>query len=281
MLPSLRPATARRWGLLALAMLLSLVFAVPVLWMFMTSLKTDQDLFTIPVRLWPAHGLHFGAYADIWQTGGFSQYFLNSTLVSSATTAISVALAVLAGLGFARYRLRGGSYLLLSVLLSQLFPLVLLVPPFYLVLRQLGLLDRLQGLIIVYISFALPYSVWMLTGYFRSIPIDLEEAAMIDGTTRLGAYVRVTLPLAAPGIAATIIYCFILAWNEFMFAATFIDTPALRTLPVGLEAFIDQYGTQWNRLMAGSMVTTLPVVVLFVLLQRYLVAGLTAGALKG
>jgi multiple sugar transport system permease protein len=133
----------------------------------------------------------------------------------------------------------------------------------------------------VYISFALPYSVWMLTGYFRSIPIDLEEAAMIDGTTRLGAYVRVTLPLAAPGIAATIIYCFILAWNEFMFAATFIDTPALRTLPVGLEAFIDQYGTQWNRLMAGSMVTTLPVVVLFVLLQRYLVAGLTAGALKG
>lgn len=153
-----------------------------------------------------------------------------------------------------------------------MFPLVLLVPPFYVVMRNLGILDKHLSLIIAYTSFALPYSVRMLTGYFRSIPIDLEEAAMIDGCTRFDAYLRVTLPLAAPGIVATVIYCFILAWNEFLFATTFISTPANRTLPLGLQAFIGQYQVDWNLLMAGAAVTTLPFVILFVVLQRYLVA---------
>lgn len=271
----------RRWLLTILACVVSFIFIAPFLWVVLTSLKTEKDIFVTPVQVWPSQGFHFDAYVRVWREGRFGQYFMNSVWVSAATTVVSVVIATLAGLGFARYRLKGGRYLLLSVLLSQLFPLVLLVPSFYIVLRQFDLLDKLAGLAIVYTSFALPYSVWMLTGYFRSIPVDLEEAAMIDGSSRFGAYLRVTLPLAAPGIAATVIYCFILAWNEYMFATTFITTRSLRTLPLGLQAFIGQYNVEWNLLMAGSVVTTMPVILLFVALQRYLVSGLTAGAVKG
>lgn len=271
-----------RWlPLTAVALVVCFVFAIPFLWMILTSLKLPSELFTSPVRVFPSKGIYWEAYSRIWTAGQFGRYFLNSSLVASLSTVVAVLLSVFAAIGFARYRLVGGSYLLLGVLLSQLFPLVLLVPPFYTVLRELRILDTHLALVIAYTGFALPFSIWMLTGYLRSIPMELEESAMIDGTTRLGAQLRVTLPLAGPGIAATVIYCFILAWNEFLFATTFISTPELRTLPIGLQAFIGQYATDWNLLMAGAVVTTVPVILLFVFLQRYLVAGLTAGAVKG
>lgn len=270
-----------RLSLSVVALIVCFVFAVPFLWMILTSIKLPSELFTSPVKIFPEAGIYWQAYSRIWTSGYFAVYFLNSTVVSLIATFASVVLSVFAAIGFARYKLVGGHYLLLGVLLSQLFPLVLLVPPFYTVLRDMRLLDTHLALIIAYTSFSLPFSIWMLTGYLRSIPVELEESAMIDGTTRLGAQLRVTLPLAGPGIAATIIYCFILAWNEFLFATTFISTPELRTLPIGLQAFIGQYSTDWNLLMAGAVVTTVPVIVLFVFLQRYLVAGLTAGAVKG
>jgi ABC-type glycerol-3-phosphate transport system permease component len=276
---SFRPTSVRSTIYLVLALLIGLIFAAPFLYMIFTSLKGANEIFSRPVAFFPTKGWYFQAYIDVWSKGKFDQYFLNSIYVSVASTLVSVIIAVLAGLGFARYKLP--NWLLLSILVSQLFPLVLLVPPFFVVFRQLGLYDSHMALIISYVSFALPYSIWMLAGYFRSIPVDLEEAAQVDGTTRLGAYLRITLPLAAPGIAATVIYCFILAWNEFLFAFTFVSTPALRTLPVGLQMFIGQYGVEWNLLMAGAVVTTIPVVILFVILQRYLVASLTAGAVKG
>ncbi len=271
----------KRLPISLLAIVVCFVFAIPFLWMILTSLKPPSELFTSPVKIFPETGLYWEAYARIWSNGQFGRYFFNSLLIGTITTFLSVVLSVLAALGFARYRLIGGHYLLLGVLLSQLFPLVLLVPPFFTVMRELRILDTHLALIIAYTSFALPFSIWMLTGYFRSIPVELEESAMIDGTTRFGAQLRVTLPLAGPGIAATVIYCFILSWNEFLFATTFISTPELRTLPIGLQSFIGQYSTDWNLLMAGAVVTTLPVVILFIFLQRYLVAGLTAGAVKG
>lgn len=271
----------RQLPLSAIAITVCFVFAIPFLWMILTSLKLPSELFTSPVKIFPEKGVYWEAYVRIWNNGNFGRYFFNSVFIAVITTIVSVGLSVFAALGFARYRLPGGQYLLLGVLLSQLFPLVLLVPPFFTVMRELRILDTHLSLIIAYTSFALPFSIWMLTGYLRSIPMELEESAMIDGSTRLGAHLRVTLPLAGPGIAATIIYCFILAWNEFLFATTFISTPKLRTLPVGLQAFIGQYATDWNLLMAGAVVTTLPVVVLFIFLQRFLVAGLTAGAVKG
>lgn len=275
-----RPSNLRSAALTLLAFLVAAIFAFPFVWMLLTSLKGPREIFTSPVRLFPTEW-YLQAYLDLWRKGNFPQYFMNSIYVATVTTTVAVVISALAGLGFARYKFPGRNYLLLGILLSQLFPLVLLVPPFYVLMQQLAILDSHLSLIIAYTSFALPYSVWMLTGYFRSIPVDLEESAMIDGATRFGAYARVTLPLAAPGIVATIIYCFILAWNEFLFATTFISSPSQRTLPIGLQSFIGQYTTEWNLLMAGSIVTTLPVVVLFIVLQRYLVTGLTAGAMKG
>jgi ABC-type glycerol-3-phosphate transport system permease component len=272
---------ARKLPLVAAAFLVCFVFAIPFLWMLLTSVKAPSELFSSTMQLLPQKGIYWQAYARVWTSGGFARYFANSLMISTIATGFSVVIAVLAGLGFARYRIRGGNTLLLSVLLSQLFPLVMLVPPFYAVMRELRVLDTHLSLVIAYVTFALPFSIWMLTGYFRSIPVELEESAMIDGATRLGAYLRITLPLAGPGIVATVIYCFILAWNEFLFATTFISSPELRTLPIGLQAFIGQYQTDWNLLMAGAVVTTVPVVALFVFLQRYLVAGLTAGAVKG
>ncbi|MEX2540848.1 MAG: carbohydrate ABC transporter permease [Trueperaceae bacterium] len=281
MIRALRHPAVRKLPVVSAAFLVCFVFAVPFLWMVLTSVKAPSELFTSSLQLFPQGGVYWEAYARVWTTGGFARYFFNSIMISTIATGFSVAIAVLAGLGFARYRIVGGDGLLLTVLLSQLFPLVMLVPPFYAVMRDLRILDTHLSLIIAYVTFALPFSIWMLTGYFRSIPVELEESAMIDGATRLGAYLRITLPLAGPGIAATVIYCFILAWNEFLFATTFISSPELRTLPIGLQAFIGQYQTDWNLLMAGAVVTTVPVVVLFVFLQRYLVAGLTAGAVKG
>lgn len=267
--------------LLVLALVLCLIASAPFVWMILTSIKQPSELFTNPVRILPTQGIYWDAYRQVWTEGNFGRYFFNSLYVSLVATSVSVVLAVLAALGFARYSIVGGNYLLLGVLLSQLFPLVLLVPPYYSLMRNLGILNSHLSLIIAYISFALPFSIWMLTGYVRAIPVELEEAAMVDGSSRLGAHLRITLPLAGPGLAATVIYCFILAWNEFLFATTFITSPNLRTLPIGLQAFIGEYQTDWNLLMAGAVVTTLPVVVLFIFLQRFLVAGLTAGAVKG
>jgi ABC-type glycerol-3-phosphate transport system permease component len=152
--------------------------------------------------------------------------------------------------------------------------------PFFFLWRQWGILDTHLSHIISYTALVLPYSIWMMTGYLSSIPVELEEAAMIDGTTKMGAHFKITLPLATPGIVATIIYCFILAWNEFLFATTFISSRELQTLKIGLNSFIGQYGIMWSLLMAGAVITTVTVVVLFVFLQRYLVTGMTAGAVK-
>ena len=271
----------RGWLVQLAALAICLFFALPFIWMFMTSIRTAGDLFTIPVHFFPQKGITLQPYLDVLTTADFGHYFLNSTYIAGTTTIISTLLSILAALGFARYHMAGGRFLMMSTLLSQLFPLVLLVPPMFIVMRTLHILDSPASLIIAYISFALPYSIWLLSGYLRSIPVELEESAMVDGATRLGAYFRITLPLAMPGIIATFIYCFILSWDEFLFATTFISNPDLRTLPLGLYSFIGEFTVQWNMLMAGAVVTTLPVAILFVLLQRYLIAGLTSGAIKG
>lgn len=272
--------TASWWVQLA-ALLICLFFAMPFLWMLMTSIKTSSDLFTSPVHFFPQKGVTLRPYLDVFAQSGFGLYFLNSFTVATITTALATLLGMLAALGFARYRIPGGRALMLSTVLSQLFPLVLLVPPMFIVMRDLGILDTRASLVVAYIAFALPYGIWLLAGYLRSIPVDLEESAMVDGTTRVGAHVRITIPLATPGIVATFIYSFILSWDEFLFATTFITSPQLRTLPLGLYAFIGEYAVQWNLLMAGAVVTTLPVAILFVFLQRFLINGLTAGAIKG
>jgi multiple sugar transport system permease protein len=257
-----------------------MIAGFPFLWMLSTSVKNTADIFSIPPRVIPKN-ITLDSYLQIWQKGSFFVYFLNSFKVAAFTTIIAMIISIMAGLGFGRFTFPGRDKLQIMLLFAQLFPLVLLVTPYYTIMRKLGIINTHRALYLAYTSFVVPFSVWMLTNYFKALPRDLEEAAMIDGCSRLKSLLLITLPLSAPGIAATSINAFILAWNEFLFAQTFIDSSNLRTLPIGLKTFMNQYETEWNLLMAGAVISTIPVVLLFIFLQKQLVSGLTSGAVKG
>jgi ABC-type glycerol-3-phosphate transport system permease component len=252
----------------------------PFLWMLSTSLKDPAEVSLRDPTIVP-RSLALQNYAEVFARGRFGQYFVNSIVVAVATTAISVAIATLAGYAFARYRLPGGRALLFGILATQMFPAILLAIPLYVLIRNLGLLNSLLGLILVYTTFALPFSVWMLRNYFLTIPRDLDDSALVDGASRLQALRMVILPVAMPGIAATAIFSFILSWNEFLYANTFISSTDRRTLPVGLQSLIGEYTTDWGMLMAGAVVMTLPIVLAFFVVQKQLTQGLAAGAVKG
>jgi len=267
-------------GKYVLLLLMAAFCGFPFLWMFLTSVKPAPELYRTPPTFLPEQWVA-AAYPEVWVNGRFVLYFWNSLLVAGFTTLLAVALATLAGYGFARFRIPGGRAMLLVMLFTQMFPAVLLAIPYYVLLRQLGLLNSLSGLVLVNTTFALPLATWTLRNYFLTMPKELEEAALVDGCTRLGALWRVILPVARPGVMAAAIFCFINAWNEFMFANTFISRAALRTLPVALHGLIGQYSTDWTLLMAGSVITTLPIAAVFLLVQRHLVSGLSAGSVKG
>ncbi len=276
MKPSNRAVFARH---LLIAGACCLIMA-PFLWMISTSLKDPAEVAlrdpTVIPRSW-----EFDNYSRVFSSGKFGRYFLNSIIVSAVTTFLSVVLATLAGYAFARYKLWGGKTVLFGILATQMFPAILLAIPLYVLLRRLHLLNSLTGLILVYTTFALPFCVWMLRNYFMSIPVELDDAARVDGATRLQALFGVILPVAVPGIIATSIFAFILSWNEFLYANTFISSSSKRTVSIGLQSLIGEFTTDWGLLMAGAVVTTIPVVVVFFAVQRYLTQGLAAGAVKG
>jgi ABC-type glycerol-3-phosphate transport system permease component len=252
----------------------------PFLWMISTSLKDPAEIALREPTIIPrSFALHH--YKDVFALGGFGRYFVNSVIVSVATTVISVTLATLSGYAFARYKLPGGRGILFAILATQMFPGILLAIPLYILIRNLHLLDSLAGLVLVYTTFALPFCVWMLRNYFLTIPRDLDDAAIVDGATRLQALRTVVLPVAMPGIVATGLFSFILSWNEFLYANTFISSSGKRTVSVGLQSLIGEYTTNWGLLMAGAVVTTMPIVVAFFFVQRQLTQGLAAGAVKG
>ncbi len=252
----------------------------PFLWMISTSLKDPAEVVLREPTIIP-RSFAVENYIEAFQRGNFDRYLINSVVVAMAVTLFSLAIATLSGYAFARYKLRGGKAILLGILATQMFPAILLAIPLYILIRNLGLLNSLLGLILVYTSFALPFCVWMMRNYFLTIPKDLDESAMVDGATRLQALWSVVLPVAMPGIAATGIFSFILSWNEFLYANTFISSADLRTLPVGLQSLIGEYTTNWGLLMAGAVITTMPIVVIFFFVQRRLTQGLAAGAVKG
>ncbi len=265
------------YGLLGFFLIIT---CFPFIWMVSTSLKPFQETITIPPSIIPPE-FHWQSYIEVLTEGNLLIYFYNSVIVSVATTFIAISIAILAGLGFSRFEFPLKNKIMIMFLVSQLFPLVLLATPYYTIMRNLGLLDTRLSLIITYISFVLPFSVWMMTNYFNTIPSEMEEAAMVDGCSKIGALFRVTLPISGPGIVAVAINAYILAWNEFTFAMTFIDSVNLRTLPVGLRAFMGEHRVMWNNLMAGAVIASVPVIILFIFLQKYLIAGLTAGGVKG
>lgn len=272
-----------RPGILCTYLLAALVFVFavfPFLWMLMTSVKPNSEIFTRIPRLLPRRwsGEH---YLAVLKYGSFGRYFLNSCLVAVGTTAGSVIVGSLAAYAMARFRFPLRTVFLVLVLAVQMFPLVVLIIPLFIIMRNLHLLDTHAGLIVAYTTFTLPFGVWMLKGFFDSLPASLEEAAMIDGCSRMSAFVRVVLPVCAPGVAASSIYAFIGAWNEFMFAMTFTTKESMRTLPLGLQAFFGQFTVEWGPVMAASVVFTLPVLVFFLLVQKRLTTGLVKGAVKG
>lgn len=262
------------------------IFALfPFAWMFSTSIKTPQEAFVIPPR-WIPHHITFRAYRVLWDThaannNNIARYFLNSTIVSIATMILSVLIAVPAAYAFARFVFPGKNPFFYIILGRNMFPLVVFLVPLFQLMATLKLQNNYFGLVLAYLTFSLPLAIWLLKGFFDNIPAELEKAARIDGCTRFGAFFRVILPLATPGIVATAIYSFIGAWNEYIFATTLTSNPNLRTLPVGQAYFLTENNSQWAALMAVSLVISIPVVAFFLLLQRYFIRALTEGAVKG
>ncbi|MEL6207931.1 MAG: carbohydrate ABC transporter permease [Pseudomonadota bacterium] len=270
-------------GSRAMLILCQIVLAVfvllPFFWMFSVSLKPATEPFAIPARLWPENPT-LGNYVTAFRPE-FRTYFLNSLIVSGASVAITVTLAMLAAYCFARRTLLILTALMSLVVLAQMFPHSAIIIPIYKMMRAADLLNTYASLVIAYVSVTLPVAIWMLRGFLLKLPVSLEEAAAIDGAGPLRVFFEIVVPLARPGIIATGVYVLIVTWQEFLFALSFTSTNEMRTLPVGLNDFIGQYGIRYGELMASSVMVSLPVIAVFFFLQRYFVSGLTAGAVKG
>ena len=262
---------------------LTAIVVLPLYVVLVTSIKPLSDV-SGTFSWWPST-LTLQPYLDIWTTIPLADYFVNSLIVVVTATVFSVAIAVLSAYALTRFSFRGARSFSLMVLSTQMFPGILFLLPLFLIFTQIQRTVGIQlngsylGLILTYMTFSLPFAIWMLSGFFASIPKDLEEAAMIDGTTRLGALWRVVLPVARPGIVAVSVYCFITAWGEVLFASVLTNSDT-RTLAIGLRSYASQTDVYWNQLMAASVVVSLPVLIGFMLVQRHLITGLSAGAVK-
>jgi multiple sugar transport system permease protein len=272
-----RLQTAVAYAFLGLLLLLVLF---PFYWMTVTSFKTEDQMRSLVSMFWPSPFV-VENYTQLLTKTDFAIWFRNSAFVAVSSTLVATAIGTLGAYALARLRFLGRAFLSSATLITYLVPPSILFIPLYAQIRTMGLADSLAGLIAAYPSFTVPFVTWLLMGYFGSIPEELEEAAMIDGATRFGAFRRIILPLAAPGVLAAGLFAFTQAWNEFLYALVFISDVKQRTLPVGLSTFItgDVYG--WGYLMAGAVLTTLPVILVYTYLQRYMVEGLTAGSVKG
>lgn len=252
----------------------------PMIWTFLTSLKLEEDIVTTTVQYIPSE-ITFDNYVRLWRRSGFPVLIANSTVVTAITVVICLSVGVLAAYGFSRYQFRGRDQLLLGYLVIRMFPVVLLIIPLFIILRSVALLDTRLGLAITYTTFLLPLCIWMLKGFFDAIPIEMEESARIDGCTRLGALVRIVLPLARAGIAATAALIAIAAWNEFLFALMFTTSQGSRTWPVGLQLMVGEFQLPWGSLSAGGVISIIPIIIFFAIVQQSLIRGLTSGAVKG
>lgn len=283
------------WPMHIFLVLMVLVTLYPLLWVFTVAFSGQQSLtfVSLPpdptlwdrvraVMPWPEQ-VTFKNFVDLFSDQPFARWLLNSVLVSAATTLVGVFLACTAGYAFSRFQFPGRRAGLMAFLVSQMFPGVLtLVPLYIIIVKWLGLGSNYLGLILVYSTTAIPFCVWMLKGYFDTIPKELEESALMDGASTTTIFFRIILPLAKPAVAVTALFSFMTAWNEFVLALTFLDQENMYTAPVGLRFFVGGYAEQqWGYFAAGSIVAAIPIVILFLYLQKYLVSGLTAGAVKG
>ena len=278
--------TARGVLRYGVTLLLLVVVLLPIYWMVITSFKLQPEIFRIPPTFVPKN-FTFANYravliGNLAHSVAIPTYLKNSLIVALATVLATLLLATPAGYAFSRVPFRGKRVLIYGVLVSQMLPIVLILIPLYRTFLSLHLLSTYAGLVLPYLMFSLPFSIWMLKGYFDSIPRELDEAAKVDGCTKGQAMLRVILPNTKAGLTATSIVTFIMAWDEFIISLTIMDKDSMRTLPVGLlQSFVGEFSIKWGEMMAASVVTTIPVVLLFIFLSKYLIGGLLAGAVKG
>jgi multiple sugar transport system permease protein len=262
-----------------LAVLLAVVLSIfPIFYLLITSFKPPDLTFAIP-PVWVFKPT-LQNYYEVFAGGTFAKYFLNSLVIALSTTAIALTLGSFAGYGFARFQFRGNTGLRLGSLIPQMLPPITIIVPLYVLFNSMKLIDTRWALIISYLTFSIPLSIWMMTGFFADVPRELEESAMIDGCTRLGAFFRVNLPIAAPGLAATAILSIIYCWYEFLYAVILTGRDS-RTLPVTITSFMTNKAILWGRIAASGSLVLVPVLIFALLAQRYLVRGLSRGAIKG
>jgi multiple sugar transport system permease protein len=264
----------------ACGVLAALAFSLlPFLWFAAISLKSPVEIISAPTRFWPSGTL--AAYRSAIVDHGLARYIANSALVALTTTIASLLVASTAGYAIARLRFRGRRVLLAAALVASMSPQIAIAGPVWLILRALGLLNERIGLVLPHVSLTLPLAIWLLATFFKELPAEIEEAALVDGCGRLGALVRVVTPVAAPAIFTTAILVFIFSWNEFFFALLILSDPEKQTLPLGIALFPGQYTMPWGEIAAASVFATLPLIVVVFLFQRRIVHGLAAGAIKG
>lgn len=252
---------------------------LPVFWTLLTSFKPESQIFTTQIKLIDQPTLE--NYVALLTRGDFLTWAFNSMFVSVVTTIIGVFLAATSAYAISRFRFRGRNGALYLFLVAQMFPAVVLLVPLYTIFTNLKLIDTPWSLVLSYATFAIPFCILMLKGFFDTIPYELEEAGRVDGLGVFGSFWRIVIPLSVPGLAVTAFYCFITAWNEFLFARTFLTSREALTLPVGMATFIDPFNQPWGLLTAGSVLITIPVMIFFFLAQRYLISGLATGGVKG
>lgn len=268
------------YSILGIAITAALLF--PIYWIFVTSLKAEQEIFRIPPTFWPEK-VNLASYMAQLETGDFNMFqsFGNSLIISVSAMVISIILAVPASYGIAKYRFRGKNMIVLGFLITQMLPVSVLLTPLFILFRNMHLYNNVFSAILADATIGIPFSVLILKNYFASIPKDLEEAAYIDGCNRFSAFIRVLVPIAKPGVIVCGVFSFLYAWGDLAYGMTFITDQQKRPITAGIFNFMGQYGTKWSYLSAYAIVTIIPVALIFIFMQKYIISGMTSGAVKG
>ncbi len=263
-----------------LPVLIIVLFAIgPYIWTFISSITPETELYRPDFRFFPEHPTTEN-YTRLFTKLNFTKNIYDSLIVALFTALLGLGITVPASYSFSRFKFKGRSPLLMQFLVINMFPIMLLIVPLFVMMKQIGFMDKHIALIAAYSTFTIPFSTWMLTSFFNAIPLELDKAAQIDGCSRIGAMYRVVLPVAMPGIMSTGIYIFITAWNEYLYAAI-LTSSKVRTIPIALQNMIGEFSIEWGLLTAGGVLSALPVIILFFFIQKQLISGMTAGAVKG